>query len=182
MLTLNADDILLDCRAESWRHALDAAFDTLKAASLVDDGYRQGLVDRESQSSTWLGNGIAIPHGTPESRGAVRRTGVRVLQFPEGVRWHDGNLVHVLVTIAAQSDEHLDILRSLTHVLDRDGVSERLAQASSAEEITELLARPVVRPRLDQDTLVLGHRADDLLDLALAGAQRLRQLALVDTA
>ncbi|QEM82801.1 phosphoenolpyruvate--protein phosphotransferase [Halomonas binhaiensis] len=181
MLTLSSNDIVLGCQAETWQHALDAAFDTLCAAGLVDQGYRHGLSDREAQSSTWLGNGIAIPHGTPESRDAVLKTGVRVLQFPKGVEWHDGNRVHVLVTIAAQSDEHLDILRSLTHVLDQEGIAERLASAESAEAVAELLSRPVVQARLDRDTLCLRHDAKDLLDLGLAGAQRLRRLGLVDT-
>lgn len=180
MLTLRADDIRLACRAGSWQQALDAAFDTLHSAGLVDQGYRQGLLDRESQSSTWLGNGIAIPHGTPASRDAVKQTGVRVLQFPEGVEWHDGNRVYVLVTIAAQSDEHLDILRSLTHVLDQQGVAERLAHADTAEGVAELLSKPVVHPRLDRDTLCLGHSGEDLLELGIAGAQRLRRLGLVE--
>ncbi|MBY5928089.1 phosphoenolpyruvate--protein phosphotransferase [Halomonas sp. DP8Y7-3] len=180
MLTLNADDVLLDCRAESWRHALDTAFDALKAADLVEDGYRQGLHDREAQSSTWLGNGIAIPHGTPASREAVRQTGVQVLQFPEGVEWHDGQRVHVLVTIAAQSDEHLDILRSLTHVLDQEGVSQQLAAATTAAEVVALLGRKVVSARLDAKTLVLNQAGQDMFDLLLAGAQRLRHLGLVD--
>ncbi|GEN25299.1 PTS fructose transporter subunit FruI [Halomonas cupida] len=180
MLTLRADDIRLACRAGSWQQALDAAFDTLSSAGLVEQGYRQGLLDRESQSSTWLGNGIAIPHGTPASRDAVKQTGVRVLQFPEGVEWHDGNRVYVLVTIAAQSDEHLDILRSLTHVLDQQGVAERLAQADTAEAVAELLSKPVVRPRLDRETLCLGHPGEDLLELGVAGAQRLRRLGLVE--
>ncbi|ALM53479.1 phosphoenolpyruvate--protein phosphotransferase [Halomonas huangheensis] len=180
MLTLRAEDIRLACTASSWQQALDAAFDTLSSAGLVEQGYRQGLLDRESQSSTWLGNGIAIPHGTPASRDAVNNTGVRVLQFPEGVEWHDGNRVYVLVTIAAQSDEHLDILRSLTHVLDQEGVAQRLAEADTAEGVAELLSKPVIQPRLDRETLCLAHAGEDLLELGVAGAQRLRREGLVE--
>ncbi|MGQ7247328.1 phosphoenolpyruvate--protein phosphotransferase [Halomonas sp. V046] len=182
MLTLSSQDIRLDCRAESWQDALAAAFEALKGDGLVDDGYRQGLHDREAQSSTWLGNGIAIPHGTPDSRDAVRQTGVRVLQFPQGVEWHDGNRVYVLVTIAAQNDEHLDILRSLTHVLDQDGVAERLAAADTEQGVAELLSQKVVSARLDSETLCLRHPGDDVIDLGLGGAQRLRRLGLVTPA
>ncbi|MCH4562486.1 phosphoenolpyruvate--protein phosphotransferase [Halomonas sp. EGI 63088] len=179
MLTLRQEDILLDCRADDWRAALNSAADALHQAGLVAPGYRDGLLDREAQSSTFLGNAIAIPHGTPESREHVRRTGVRVLQFPAGVEWHDGNRVHVLVTIAAQSDEHLDILRQLTHVLDREGVAERLAAADSCGEIAGLLSKAVVEARLDADTLCLGFPARDRQELALAGAARLRQAGCV---
>ncbi|PMR67620.1 phosphoenolpyruvate--protein phosphotransferase [Halomonas heilongjiangensis] len=179
MLTLRQEDILLDCRADDWRTALERAAEALCRAGLVAPGYHDGLLDREAQSSTFLGNAIAIPHGTPESRQHVRRTGVRVLQFPAGVEWHDGNRVHVLVTIAAQSDEHLDILRQLTHVLDREGVAERLAAADSAGEIAGLLSKAVVEARLDADTLCLGFPARDAHELALAGAARLRQAGCV---
>ncbi|SDL35474.1 phosphocarrier protein FPr [Franzmannia pantelleriensis] len=181
MLTLGQDDILLDCQASDWREALDAAAQALETAGLVDTGYRQGLHAREAQSSTFLGNAIAIPHGTPDSRQHVKRTGVRVLQFPRGVEWHDGNRIHVLVTIAAQNDEHLDILRQLTHVLDRDGVAERLAAANAADEVAALLSKAVVEARLDADTLCLGFPAADAAELALAGAARLRQTGCVES-
>ena len=182
MLTLRQDDVLLGCRAEHWRAALDQAAESLHAAGLVAPEYRDGLHAREAQSSTFLGNAIAIPHGTPESREHVRATGVRVLQFPEGVEWHDGQQVHVLVTIAAQSDEHLDILRQLTHVLDQEGIAERLAGAERASEIAELLSKAVVEAKLDADTLCLGFPARDHRELALAGAARLRQAECVDAA
>ncbi|SDN65823.1 phosphocarrier protein FPr [Halomonas shengliensis] len=179
MLTLSPDDILLDCHADDWRAALDSAAETLQRSGLVTAGYRDGLHAREAQSSTYLGNAIAIPHGTPESREHVRATGVRVLQFPRGIDWHDGHRVHALVTIAAQSDEHLDILRQLTHVLDDDSVAGRLAQATSAGVIASLLSKAVVEARLDADTLCLGFPARDVRELALAGAARLRQLDCV---
>ncbi len=179
MLTLRQEDILLGCEASDWQAALDHAAEALQAAGLVEADYRQGLHAREAQSSTYLGNAIAIPHGTPESRRHVKQTGVRVLQFPRGLDWHDGQRVHVLVTIAAQSDEHLDILRQLTHVLDRDGVGERLAAADSPAQVAALLSRAVVEARLDAETLCLGFPAHSAEELALAAAARLRQAGCV---
>ncbi|TVP42753.1 MAG: phosphoenolpyruvate--protein phosphotransferase [Halomonas sp.] len=180
MLTLGPDDILLGRHAESWQTALDSAAAALEDAGLVEAEYRNGLHAREAQSSTFLGNAIAIPHGTQESRQHVKHTGVRVLQFPEGVEWHDGQRVHVLVTIAAQNDEHLDILRQLTHVLDREGVSEQLANATSADEVARLLSKPALEPRLNADTLCVNFPARDPQELTLAAAARLRQSGCVD--
>ncbi|MDR5874709.1 phosphoenolpyruvate--protein phosphotransferase [Vreelandella gomseomensis] len=182
MLTLGSDDILLGCHADDWQAALNGAADALVEAGFVEPGYRDGLHAREAQSSTFLGNAIAIPHGTPESRKFVKQTGVRVLQFPDGVQWHDGQHVHVLVTIAAQNDEHLDILRQLTHVLDREGVAEQLAEASSAADVARLLSKPAVMPRLDSDTLCVGFPAQDIEELTLGAAARLRQSGCVDNA
>ncbi len=172
MLTLTRDDVRLGCRAGDWRAALEQAAAALVEAGRVSGEYREGLLAREAQSSTYLGNGIAIPHGTPESRRYVRSTGVRVLQFPEGVQWHDGARVNLLVTIAAQSDEHLDILRQLTHVLEQKGVAETLARARSAEEVIAALSRAPVKAKFDADTLCL--------ELAVAAAARLRQVGCVE--
>ncbi|WP_106419382.1 phosphoenolpyruvate--protein phosphotransferase [Salinicola tamaricis] len=180
MLTLTPQDAALDCRADGWQDALDQAAASLHHAGLVEPAYRDALHARESQGSTYLGSGIAIPHGTPESRSQIHHTGVRLLQFPQGVEWHDGNRVYLLVTIAASSDEHLDVLRQLTHVLDAEGVAERLAAADSAEEMIALLSRPRPRARLDADTLCLNFPARDRFELALAAAARLRQAECVD--
>jgi phosphocarrier protein FPr len=180
MLTLTRDDVRLGCRATDWRGALDQAAAALVEAGRVSAEYREGLLAREAQSSTYLGHGIAIPHGTPESRRYVRSTGVRVLQFPEGIQWHDGSQVNLLVTIAAQSDEHLDILRQLTHVLERDGVATTLAGATSADEVIAALSRSPVSARLDAGTLCLGVPVRDRLELALAAAARLRHAGCVD--
>lgn len=182
MLTLGPDDILLDRHADSWQTALDSAAEALVDAGLVEAEYRDGLHAREAQSSTYLGNAIAIPHGTPESRQHVKQTGVRVLQFPQGIEWHDGQQVYVLVTIAAQNDEHLDILRQLTHVLDREGVAEQLASANAAADVARLLSKPALEPRLDADTLCVSFPAQDPQELALAAAARLRQSSCVDNA
>ncbi|WP_106477633.1 phosphoenolpyruvate--protein phosphotransferase [Phytohalomonas tamaricis] len=179
MLTLTHDAVLLGQDARDWRDALDQAGRALVEAGLADEGYRSALFDRESQSSTFLGNGIAIPHGTPKSREHVRATGVRVLQFPQGVEWHDGNRVTLIITIAAQSDEHLDILRQLTHVLDREGVTEKLARAESPDEVIALLSKAPVEARLDADTIVTGVPARDRFELITAAAARLRHAGCV---
>lgn len=179
MLSLDREDIFLAAHASDWRDALQQAADALVAGGRATPAYREGLLAREAQSSTYLGQGIAIPHGTPESREAVLATGVRVLQFPQGVEWHDGNRVYLLVTIAAQSDEHLDILRALTRVLDREGVSERLATAREPEQILAELGQEVKPARLDADTVLAGFPARDRDELILAAAARLRQAGCV---
>ncbi|REC95500.1 phosphoenolpyruvate--protein phosphotransferase [Kushneria indalinina] len=180
MLTLKSDAVLLNQHASDWRDALHQAGQSLMEGGLAREGYRDALFEREEQASTWLGNGIVIPHGTQKSREHVLATGVRLLQFPEGVEWHDGNRVHLIITIAAQSDEHLDILRQLTHVLDREGVADRLARAGDAEEVVSLLSKAPVTARLDGDTIIQGVPARSSLELTAAVAARLEQLGCVD--
>ncbi len=153
MLELTPDAVLLDRSATDWRDALAQAGQALIAAELVETDYTDALFEREAQSSTYLGNGIAIPHGTKPAARSVRQTGLRVLQFPDGVTWHDGNPISVIVTIAAAGDQHLDILRQLTHVLDTPGVADKLAAAERAEDVVALLSRAPVTGRLDKATI-----------------------------
>ncbi|WP_166263363.1 phosphoenolpyruvate--protein phosphotransferase [Marinobacter caseinilyticus] len=180
MLTLTQDDIRLGCRAANWQEALSQASKDLEMAGRVSPDYHHGMLEREAQSSTVLGQGIAIPHGTPDSRHAVAATGIRVLQFPAGVRWHDGETVYVLVAIAAQTDEHLDILRQLTRVLDKPGLAGHLARATESASLLTALSREPVAGRCDSHTLCLGLNATTPMELALSAAARLQALTCVD--
>lgn len=181
MLTLTANDIRLGARATDWKEALAQAARDLEQAGYTTPDYLDGMMTRERQSSTVLGHGIAIPHGTPESRGAVVATGVRVLQFPDGITWHDGARVHVLVAIAAQSDEHLDILRHLTRVLDTPGLPDTLSRITDAGDLAARLSRTPVTPKCDRETLCLGVAATSPAELALVAAARLHRLHCIDT-
>lgn len=173
MLKLTSDAVLLNCKASDWRHALNQAGTALQQADLADAGYTEALFDREAQASTYLGNGIAIPHGTPASRDHVRSTGVRVLQFPDGVAWHDDNPVSIVITIAAANDEHLEILRGLTHVLDAPGVADKLAEAEDTDAVIALLSRAPVQARLDQSTIAARVPAQSREGLVAIAATRL---------
>ena len=180
MLKLNQKDIYLAQQAPDWRAALHLAADILVASGCVTQGYRQALLAREAQSSTYVGQGIAIPHGTPEHRDAILATGVRVVQFPQGVQWHDGERVYLLVAMAAKSDEHLAIVSALARVLERDGVSQRLATATTPEAIVAELTGEIKTAKLDKKTLCVGVPAQSLTELVVAAAARLQHVDCVD--
>ena len=100
MLELNAQHIHMHQVAADKPAALALLGEVLVADGLVAPGYLDGLRAREAQGSTFLGQGIAIPHGTPETRDQVFTTGVRLLHFPEGVDWGNGQQVHLAIGIA----------------------------------------------------------------------------------
>ncbi len=140
MLKLNKNDITLSQSATDKFEAIKSIAQSLTDKGLVEHGYVEGMLNRENQNSTFLGNGIAIPHGTTDTRSMVKTTGVAVHHFPQGVDWGgDGNTVFVAIGIAAKSDEHLGILKQLTKVLGADGVEERLRNAKNEDEIIALL-------------------------------------------
>ena len=130
---------------------------------------------REAQGSTFLGQGIAIPHGTPETRDQVFSTGVRLLQFPEGVDWGDGQIVYLAIGIAAKSDEHLRLLQLLTRALGETDLGQALRRAGSAEALLKLLQGAPQELALDAQMIGLGVSADDFEELVWRGARLLRQ-------
>ncbi|GLS89495.1 bifunctional PTS fructose transporter subunit IIA/HPr protein [Psychromonas marina] len=139
MLKLTNNDITLQQVANDKTSAIEAIAKQLTNNGLVSEQYVKGMLNREQQNSTFLGNGIAIPHGTTDTRDLVNKTGVAVHHFPEGVNWGDGNIAYVAIGIAAKSDQHLGILKQLTKVLSSDGVEEKLKQAKSKDDIIALL-------------------------------------------
>lgn len=111
---------------------------------LVDAGaaspaYIDGMLAREHQISTFLGEGVAIPHGTNESREHIHRAALGFVQFPEGIDW-GGKTAYVLIPIASATDEHVSILASLAEVLMDSDSAERLRTTSSVDEVLTLLA------------------------------------------
>ncbi|MEZ8193930.1 fused PTS fructose transporter subunit IIA/HPr protein [Vibrio cortegadensis] len=139
MLKLTSQDITLLQSAPDKLTAIDAIAADLTSKGFVAEGYIDGMINREKQNSTFLGNGIAIPHGTTDTRDLVKQTGITVHHFPQGVQWGDNNTVYVAIGIAAKSDEHLEILKQLTKVLSDEGIEECLRLAKTKDEIIAIL-------------------------------------------
>ena len=177
MFQLSVQDIHPGEQAGNKEEAIRQVAAALVQAGNVADGYVNGMLAREQQTSTFLGNGIAIPHGTTDTRDQVLKTGVQVFQFPQGVLWGEGQVAYVAIGIAASGDEHLGLLRQLTHVLSDDAVAEQLKSATTAEELRALL----MGEKLDYETLTLDVVASDLLTLQALNAARLKEVGAADT-
>lgn len=182
MFQLSVQDIHPGQQAGNKEEAIRQVASALVSAGNVADGYINGMLAREQQTSTFLGNGIAIPHGTTDTRDQVLKTGVQVYQFPQGVTWGEGQTAYVAIGIAASSDEHLGLLRQLTHVLSDDSVAEQLKSATTAEELRALLMgeKQSEALKLDNETLTLDVVASDLLTLQALNAARLKEAGAVD--
>ena len=139
MLELSESNIHLNANAADKQQAIEMAAFALVQADNVENGYLQGMLAREQQTSTFLGNGIAIPHGTLDTRSMVKKTGVQVFQFPQGIQWGEGNIAYVVIGIAARSDEHLSLLRQLTHVLSDEDTAAKLAKITDIAEFRAIL-------------------------------------------
>ncbi|WP_432452713.1 MULTISPECIES: fused PTS fructose transporter subunit IIA/HPr protein [unclassified Agarivorans] len=139
MLTLSLENICLNQQAQDKQAAIKKIAAALQAEGFIQAKYVEGMLQREQVNSTYLGNGIAIPHGTTDTRDQVIQTGVSVHHFPEGVDWGDGNIVYLAIGIAAKSGEHLMILKQLTKVLSVDGAEELIKNAKDSSTIMNLI-------------------------------------------
>nr|WP_086939775.1 fused PTS fructose transporter subunit IIA/HPr protein [Thaumasiovibrio occultus] len=182
MLSLTVQDIQLQQAADDKISAIASLAATLTQRGLVEEGYVNGMQAREQQNSTFLGNGIAIPHGTTDTRDLVKQTGVTIAHYPNGVDWGDNNRVYVAIGIAAKSDEHLGILKQLTRVLSADGIEEQLKTADSAERLIAIInGETQTTLTLDADLVVTDFPRADLTQMRAVGAGMLKQRDLVDS-
>lgn len=148
MITLEERQVRLRTNAADKQEAIRQVGQLLVDSGCIDAGYVASMLGREKVANTYLGNGIAIPHGLPENRDLIQRTGIAVVQAPAGMTWNPGETVHLVVGIAAKSDEHIEVLRRLTRVLGDKEQVDRLSRTTDPRDIIEALTgeRPAAAP------------------------------------
>ena len=135
---LQIKNILTGLPSESKEEAILRAGHLLEAAGYVDPGYAESMLEREKIVTTYIGMGLAIPHGTSETKALVRNSGIVVLQYPDGVDFGEEK-ARLVIGIAGVGDAHLDILAKISSSLDDEEVLERLSVTSDPEEIFKAL-------------------------------------------
>src|SRR5437588_228165 len=151
MITIDERLIRLQSRAADKQEAIRQVGQLLVDSGCIDAGYIASMLGREAVANTYLSNGITIPHGLPQDRDLIRRTGIAVVQVPRGVTWNPGESAQLVVGIAAKSDEHIEVLRRLTRVLGDEELVARLTRTTDPRDIIEALTgeRPAAPPRSD---------------------------------
>ncbi|EOT26316.1 PTS sugar transporter subunit IIA [Enterococcus saccharolyticus] len=142
-MQLEKDMILLNKEFATKEEAIRESGRLLVEAGCVDDAYVDAMIDRNNLVSTYMGNFIAIPHGTDEAKKYVKKSGISIIQVPQGVDFStdsdEEKLAMVVFGIAGVDNEHLDILQKIAiFCSDVDNVV-KLVSASSIEEIISLL-------------------------------------------
>ncbi|MBX8994357.1 MULTISPECIES: PTS sugar transporter subunit IIA [Staphylococcus] len=131
------DNIYLNQSISTQEEAIEQAGQALVKSGAVTEGYIQAMKEREQLVSTFMGNGLAIPHGTDEAKTEVIQSGLSLIQIPEGIDW-DGETVKVVVGIAGKDGEHLDLLSKIAITFSEEENVERIVNAQSAEEIKQV--------------------------------------------
>ncbi|MFU8826232.1 MAG: PTS sugar transporter subunit IIA [Brevefilum sp.] len=139
MAILSLERVQVQAEAVDKADAIRQAGALLVNSGCVKPAYVEGMLARETTMSTYLGNGVAIPHGEFENRDDILKTGISVLQVPNGIIWEDDERAYLIIGIAATSDEHIGVLSKLAEVVEDDEATQELIQTTDPELILSVL-------------------------------------------
>lgn len=135
---LRPENILVCLRSEPKEAAIRRAGELLVAGGYATPEYADAMLRREELATTYMGSGIAIPHGTSDAKGRVLKSGIVVLQYPDGVAFGEEK-AHLVVGIAGVGDAHLDILARLAAAFGDEELLRRLTTCTDPRAIYEVL-------------------------------------------
>jgi phosphocarrier protein FPr len=141
MSIISLETVRLQAHASDKQDAIRQAGELLVQSGSVKPPYVTGMLQREQTMSTYIGNGVAIPHGQYNNRADVQRVAISVLQVPEGVEWELGESAYLVIGIAANSEEHLGVMANLAEVIRDVETVTQLAQTNDPMLIIERLSR-----------------------------------------
>ena len=125
------------------KDAIRQAGELLVTSGAVAPNYVNGMLAREETMSTYLGEGVAIPHGQYENREEIFETGISVLQVPAGVLWEedddDEEKAYLVIGIAASEDEHIGVLSKLAEAIEEEEIVEKLRTTTDPEDVLAIL-------------------------------------------
>ena len=136
---MHASGIKVGQTPVSKEEAIRAAGELLVAEGCVEPPYVDAMLDREKVFTTYMGMGIAIPHGTSEAKAQVKKTGITLVQYPEGVDFGDEK-ANLVFGIAGVGDEHLDMIQKIVQALENPEELEKMKTTDDVNWILEKLS------------------------------------------
>ena len=135
---LSIESIVLSGSATSYSDAIDEAGSLLVKAGGVDNEYVAAMHKREELVTTYMGNFLAIPHGTNEAKDSIKRSAISFVRYPDGIDWK-GKPVKFVVGIAGVNNSHMSILRRIALTFSNNEKVARLEAATTAQEVLDIL-------------------------------------------
>ncbi len=139
MEALTSEMVLVGAHATDKADAIRQAGQVLVKAGCVEPSYVGGMLAREQIMTTYLGHGIAMPHGELADLRSVYRTGVSVLQLPDGVEWDSGERAYLVIGLASTGQEHVEVLTNVVELLQAPENIARLVYTTDPMVIVERL-------------------------------------------
>jgi PTS system mannitol-specific IIA component len=131
--------IVLNVESETKDQAIERVGKLLIDGGYVKDNYIEGMKAREEEVTTYMGNGVAIPHGMNEYKKEILETGIVIAQYPKGVDFGEGNTAYIVIGIAGKGDEHMEVLSKIALTVQYEENVERLRIAKTPEEIIKII-------------------------------------------
>lgn len=156
---LEKKNIVLNCKSVTPEQAIRDCGRLLLESGCIDEGYIQAMLEREKIDSVAVGSHVAIPHGSNESRKFVRKTGLAVMTYPDGIDWN-GETVRMVIGIASRGDEHLEILNRIAAMAVNEEAADRLVDSADLNALYASLngmdVNKVKRPLLEEKNIILN--------------------------
>ena len=137
------ENIILGLDSESKEEAITRAGRLLVDRGFATEEYIASMKEREMAYSTYIGRGVAIPHGTSEGKERIKKSGVVILQYPKGVNFGLG-IVYILIGIASTGEEHLKVMAHIAEMLENEELINRLDTISDKDELLRLFNKEMV--------------------------------------
>lgn len=136
---LEKRNVKLGLESVSKAEAIEAAGRLLVKSGYVKENYVEAMHERETVLNTYIGNGVAIPHGVSKAKEEVLKSGIVVLQYPDGIDYGDGNIAYMVIGIAGKGNDHLTILANIASALEDEALVKELASSKDVEKIYNIL-------------------------------------------
>lgn len=136
---LNEENILLDVATETFTEAIERVGNLLVKNGYVEKEYIEGMKKRNEDITTYIGNGVAIPHGMNEYVKYIKHSGIVLAQYKNGVDFGEGNTAYIVIGIAGKNDDHINILSKIALACQSEEDVKKLINSKVKDEIISLI-------------------------------------------
>ena len=133
------ENIMLNLSSESKFEAIERAGRLLVSRGYVNENYIEGMKAREDEVTTYMGNGVAIPHGMNEYKKQIVDSGIVILQYPDGVDFGEENIAYIVIGIAGKGDDHMAFLSQIALTVQYEENVQKLIDAKTEAEIMRII-------------------------------------------
>lgn len=142
-MQIDRDLIFVNTELKTKAEAVEFLGGQLVKAGAVQPDYVKAMHTREADIGTYITEGVAIPHGTEDSRKLINKSAIAVLKIPEGIQWLPGKPVYLAFGLAGNNEEHVELLGALATMLMDEQQTERLMRTNSEDEIYAILCESI---------------------------------------
>ncbi|WP_338563759.1 PTS sugar transporter subunit IIA [Erwinia sp. E_sp_B04_7] len=136
---MTPDNLHMDCRAKNKSDVIAMVGKTFLDKGYVSQECITFLHEREKQVSTFLGNGITLPHLPKTATNIILKTGIEIFQFPDGVIWDRSNVMFITIGVIAREKEHIDVLREVASIFSDEIIANALSIISGKDDFLRIL-------------------------------------------